>query len=113
MDSSRRRSETHRSTTVYQMTPTQLAANPIRARIVDVRQPDEVARGAIAGSTNIPLLELPARVVELDRAVPIVTVCRSGRRSQEAAEVLQAAGFTVANLDGGIDRWTSEGHPTL
>ena len=113
MDPSRRQSEPHRSTTVYQMTPTQLAANPVRARIVDVRQSDEVASGAIAGSTNIPLLDLPARVVELDRAIPIVTVCRSGRRSQEAAEVLQTAGFTVANLEGGIDRWTSEGHTTI
>ena len=98
---------------VYQMTPTQLAANPIRAQIVDVREPDEVARGSIAGGTNIPLPDLPARLVELDLAIPIVTVCQSGRRSQRAAEALQAAGYTVANLDGGIDRWTSEGRTTV
>jgi len=98
---------------VYQMTPTLLAANPIRARVLDVREPDEVADGTIAGSITIPLPELAARIVELDPTIPIVTVCRSGKRSQEAAELLQAAGFTVANLDGGIDRWTAEGHTTL
>ena len=96
---------------VYQMTPTLLAANPIQAHIVDVRDADEFASGAIAGSASIPLSDLPARCSQLDRAIPIITVCRSGRRSQSAAELLQAAGFMVANLDGGIDRWTSEGHP--
>ena len=55
----------------------------------------------------------PARLVELDLAIPIVTVCQSGGRSQRAAEALQAAGYTVANLDGGIDRWTSEGRTTV
>ena len=100
-------------TSIYQMTPTLLAANPIRAQVIDVREPDEVAVGAIAGSVNIPLADLTSRIGELDPTIPIVTVCRSGQRSQRAAEALQAAGFTVANLDGGIDRWTSEGHPTL
>ena len=97
--------------TVYQMTPTRLAANPIRVRIVDVREPGETAGSMIAGSTNIPLPDLRIRLGGLDPTVPIVTVCQSGRRSQRAAEVLQAAGFTVANLDGGIDRWTAEGRP--
>jgi rhodanese-related sulfurtransferase len=40
-------------------------------------------------------------------------VCRSGRRSQAAAEALAGAGFTVANLAGGMNRWTAEGRPTV
>ncbi len=95
------------------MTPTLLAANPIHAQVVDVREPEEVEGGAIAGSINIPLSDLTARIGDLDASIPVVTVCRRGRRSQQAAEALQAAGFTVANLDGGIDRWISEGHTTL
>ena len=98
---------------VYQMTPTLLAANPIHAQVIDVREPDEIEAGTIAGSVNIPLADLPSRIGELDSSFPMVTVCRSGQRSQRAAEALQAAGFTVANLEGGIDRWTAEGHPTL
>jgi rhodanese-related sulfurtransferase len=96
--------------TVHQMTPTQLAADAGRARVIDVREPAEVTGGVIAGTTNIPLDQLPARLGELDPDVPLVLVCRSGRRSRLAAEALAAAGFTVANLDGGIQRWLAEGH---
>jgi rhodanese-related sulfurtransferase len=69
--------------------------------------------GGRPGCANIPLSQLPARVGELDRGTPIVAVCRSGRRSQAAAEALAGAGFTVANLAGGMNRWTEEGHPTV
>lgn len=80
--------------------------------MIDVREPDEVATGAIAGSTNIPLGQLPARIGELDRTTPIVTVCQGGGRSQRAAEALAGVGFTVANLDGGMNRWLADGQPT-
>jgi rhodanese-related sulfurtransferase len=98
--------------TIPQLTPAQLAADTTGARVLDVREPDEVAAGAIAGSTSIPLGQLPARLGELDRATPIVTICQSGRRSQRAAEALAAAGFTVANLDGGMNAWLAAGRPT-
>ncbi len=78
--------------TVPQLTPAQVAAHS-GARIVDVREPDEVATGTIAGSTAIPLGQLADRAGELDPSVPVVTVCQSGRRSQEAAETLAAAGL--------------------
>jgi rhodanese-related sulfurtransferase len=99
--------------TVPQLSPAQLAADTAGAHVVDVREPAEVADGAITGSVNIPLSQLAARLRELDPAMPIVTVCRSGRRSQAAAEALTAAGFTVANLAGGMSRWTAEGCPTV
>jgi rhodanese-related sulfurtransferase len=99
--------------TVPQLSPAQLAADPAGAHVVDVREPAEVATGRIAGSVNIPLSQLAARARELDRTTPVVTVCRSGRRSQAAAEALAAAGFTVANLAGGMSRWTAEGRPIV
>ena len=49
---------------------------------------------------------------ELDAARPIVTVCRSGARSAQAAVLLQRAGWReVANLAGGLLRWRAEGRP--
>lgn len=96
--------------TIPQPTPTQVAAQT-SARVLDVREPDEVAAGAIAGSINIPLGELTARQDELDTAIPIITVCQSGRRSQRAAEALSAAGYGVSNLDGGMNAWTQDGKP--
>jgi rhodanese-related sulfurtransferase len=98
--------------TVPQLTPAQLAADTTGARVLDVREAQEVATGAIAGSTHIPLGQLATRVGELDRGTPIVTVCQSGGRSRRAAEALADAGFTVADLDGGMNAWLSDGQPT-
>jgi glyoxylase-like metal-dependent hydrolase (beta-lactamase superfamily II)/rhodanese-related sulfurtransferase len=84
------------------------------AQIVDVREPSEFdgALGHIAGATLIPLAELPTRLGELDRARPVVTVCRSGARSAQAAVLLGKAGVTqAANLAGGMLRWRAAGYP--
>ncbi|NEK96571.1 rhodanese-like domain-containing protein [Modestobacter muralis] len=93
-----------------QLTPTQVA-DQTSARVLDVREPDEVATGAIAGSINIPLGQLAARQDELDSATPIITVCQSGRRSQQAAEFLAAGGHQVGNLAGGMNAWIEDGKP--
>ncbi|MGY0195233.1 MBL fold metallo-hydrolase [Leptothrix sp. BB-4] len=88
-----------------------------RVQVVDVREPGEFgapagALGHIAGARLLPLGELPGRVDELDRDRPVVTVCRSGARSAQAAVLLQKAGLTrVANLAGGLLRWRGLGHP--
>jgi sulfur dioxygenase len=83
-------------------------------QIVDVREPAEFtgSLGHIRCATLIPLAELQARLPELDRARPVVTVCRSGTRSAQAAVLLGKAGLTqVANLAGGMLRWRAGGHP--
>jgi rhodanese-related sulfurtransferase len=81
---------------------------------VDVRERDEFdgPLGRIRAAVPIPLSELPQRSGELARDRPVVTVCRSGARSAQAAVLLQKAGFgDVANLAGGMVRWRAEGHP--
>ena len=40
------------------------------SQFIDVRQPEEVATGAIDGAINIPLGELPTRMQELRRSAP-------------------------------------------
>jgi rhodanese-related sulfurtransferase len=53
---------------------------------------------------------LPAQLATLPRTRPVVTVCRSGTRSAQAAVLLSRAGFgEVANLAGGMLRWHGEG----
>ena len=72
-------------------------------QFLDVREPGEVAGGTLDGAVNIPLRELPSRVVELDRHRRVVVLCHSGGRSARAAEFLAAAGFAdVVNLAGGM-----------
>jgi glyoxylase-like metal-dependent hydrolase (beta-lactamase superfamily II)/rhodanese-related sulfurtransferase len=97
----------------WEISPQALAEHARAAQIVDVRQPDEFngPLGHIGGARLVPLDELAARANELDRARPVVAVCRSGARSARAALLLQKAGFAeAANLAGGMLRWRAEGH---
>ena len=85
-------------------------------QIVDVRQPEEFdgALGHIAGARLLPLEQLTRRVDELQRERPVVTVCRSGARSAQAALQLAQAGFEqVANLAGRMLRWRATGAPVV
>jgi rhodanese-related sulfurtransferase len=80
------------------------------ALLLDVRQPEEWddALGHIDGARQIPLPELSGRLAEIDawKSKPIITVCRSGRRSEIARKALVDAGFEqVANMDGGMLAW--------
>ncbi|MDP8971563.1 MAG: rhodanese-like domain-containing protein [Actinomycetota bacterium] len=97
------------------MDATSLAARRAAARlqVLDVREPAEWDMGHIDGAVNVPLGELDERGEQLDRTVPVVTVCRSGERSSTAATALRAAGFDAENLDGGLAAWTAEGLPLL
>ncbi len=85
-----------------------------RTLILDVRNPEEIAICRIAGSTVIPLPELPGRLGELDPNVPMVVHCKSGVRSAKAIALLQSTGFSrLRNLKGGILAWAKEVDPSL
>ena len=72
-----------------------LAENPV---ILDVRTPQEYAGGHIKGSKNIPLDRIGGSINKLKKGNrPIVTCCRSGMRSQSAADQLNAAGIKAVN----------------
>jgi len=82
--------------------------------ILDVRNPEEIAICRIAGSTVIPLPDLPNRLGELSSAATIVVHCKSGVRSAQAIKLLQAAGFSrLKNLKGGILGWIKDVDPSL
>ena len=102
---------------VTQMDPAGLKARMDAGQsfcLLDVREPWEVARASLPGSLCIPLHEIPARLGELDAAAEIIVMCRSGGRSQRAAEFLAARGFgAVSNLQGGIEAWAREFDPSL
>lgn len=81
--------------------------------LLDVREPFEY-RMANLGGYLIPLGDLQKRINELDADRDIVVHCRSGARSQQAAEFLQKAGFkNVKNLAGGILAWSEKIDPTV
>ncbi|MGV0108930.1 rhodanese-like domain-containing protein [Arthrobacter sp. CP30] len=82
------------------------------AQILDVREDFEVAEGMIPGALHIPMGDLQARLPELDPAVPIIAVCRSGNRSARVADALNSAGFSADTMAGGMTAWTRAGLPT-
>jgi rhodanese-related sulfurtransferase len=85
-----------------------------RVQVLDVRDAAEFtdALGHLRGAHSLPLPLLSARLDQIDRQRPVVTVCRSGARSAQASVLLRKAGVEqVANLAGGMLRWRAEGYP--
>lgn len=103
---------------IPQLAPSELAAwraDPARQSplLIDVREPWEVAICSIVDSHPVPLRELVQRMGELPQQRELVLVCHKGLRSQVAARVLAAAGFSVHNLRGGIAAWADAVEPSL
>ena len=79
--------------------------------LLDCREPDEVATAKIAGSTHIPMREVPARLAELEphREGRIVVHCHHGGRSLRVTQFLRQQGLiNTQNLTGGIDAWSQQ-----
>lgn len=77
------------------------------ALLLDVRSPEEFARGHVDGAVNIPVQVLANRFHELgeDKHAPIVVHCHSGGRSRAAAHMLQQLGFRNVVDIGGMPNW--------
>ncbi len=84
------------------------AARASGARLLDVREPAELAADAIEGVTNIPLGSLRERYGELDKATPWIVVCRVGQRAYNAARFLRSRGYHVSVLMGGMLSYRAE-----
>ncbi len=65
--------------------------------IVDVRTRGEYSGGHVAGSINIPLNELPARMDEIKAMKQVVLCCASGMRSGNATALLKQNGINCYN----------------
>ena len=78
--------------------------------IVDVRRPDEFAKGHIPGAINVPnegiADEQPAELPDLDQV--LLVHCQTGRRSAAASKKLADIGYTRVLEFGGIMTWKGE-----
>ncbi len=86
------------------------------AVLLDVREPDEVAEGAVSSSmyetVHIVRGNLEAQVEARlpDKQRSVVVMCAGGVRSAFAAKSLGELGYTsVVSLIGGFNRWKDEG----
>lgn len=79
--------------------------------LLDVREPHELEICRLNYTLHIPMAELRFRLDELEqfKNSEIVVYCRSGRRSNMAAEFLKEVGLlSVKNLKGGVLAWSDE-----
>ena len=81
-------------------------ASPAPPVVLDVRTRSEWQSNRIAGSVNVPLNQLQARIAELPRNRRIVVHCAGGYRSSIAISMLQCHGVELlAELAGGMAAW--------
>ena len=80
--------------------------------VLDVREPDEYAEGALPGALHIPRGHLEAQVEGRisDKTTPVVVYCAGGVRSAFAARTLGELGYSnVLSMAGGFGKWKDEG----
>jgi len=80
-------------------------------RLLDVRSDEEWNASRIPAAEHRFLGRLPDSLDELDDSKTTAVQCQSGTRSAIAASILQASGFPVINLDGGLTAWQQAGLP--
>lgn len=81
-------------------------------QILDVRTPEEFAADHIGNAKNVNWLgnSFVSDAEKFDKSKPVFVYCKSGGRSQKAAEKLSELGFTtIYQLDGGILKWDAAG----
>ncbi|MES2629505.1 MAG: rhodanese-like domain-containing protein [Bacteroidota bacterium] len=83
-------------------------------QLIDVRELHEVEICEIGG-LHIPLAEVPGRLDEIKKDIPVIVHCRSGKRSANIINYLEATfGYTnLYNLKGGILEYAQEIDPDM
>lgn len=93
---------------ILQISADWVEAHLNKVTILDVRESDELNADSISipGAIHIPLGDLTSKLGEIPKSKPIVTLCRSGKRSAQATVILKKNGFSeLANIKGGIMEW--------
>ncbi len=94
-----------------------IEAGAASIHVIDVRQPDEWARGHIAGAELVPLNGIYSfgkalKDLHLPEDEDIIFVCASGQRSASASEIALVAGLKkVYNLANGMNGWATRRYP--
>jgi rhodanese-related sulfurtransferase len=82
--------------------------------LLDVREDFEVSIARLPFATHVPMGSVPERLADVPRDADVVVMCHSGVRSDHVARYLRANGYaSVANLEGGIDRYSREIDPSV
>ncbi|MFF9222041.1 rhodanese-like domain-containing protein [Streptomyces viridosporus] len=85
------------------------------AVLLDVREAPEWKAGHAPGAVHLPLTRLLAGAALPPDAQgrSVVAICRSGRRSQQAAQLLTDRGVDAVDVTGGMTAWAEAGLPVV
>lgn len=100
----------------YQLDPAavQRLMETAKPLILDVREKSEWDAERIAGSTHIPIRDLPKALDKLpeSKGAAIAIVCKVGYRSGIVMTIMRMWGYTnVRAMRGGLDAWKAAGLP--
>ena len=87
----------------------------VRVQVVDVREPHEWAIASFPDAVQIPLSQLAKRMHELDSAIDVVLLCKSGKRGILGIRALREAGYRgrLVNLEDGLIAWARDVDNTM
>ncbi|GAA4271046.1 rhodanese-like domain-containing protein [Aquimarina gracilis] len=83
-----------------------------KVQLIDVRTPDEYAKGYIEGAINIDFRNenFEEQIEKIDKSKPVAVYCGRGGRSSKCSAYMKKAGFKkIYDLDGGITEWKYKG----
>jgi rhodanese-related sulfurtransferase len=92
----------------------ELLAGAAPPRLLDVREPHEWTSelGHIEGAELIPMRTVPEKLAALKTETrEIISICKSGMRAGNVAELLAKNGVKVRVLQGGMMAWNAAGLP--
>ena len=99
---------------VFSFDQVRAGLNSNRIHLVDVREADEFADGHIPGAVNLPLSAFKAEQLPPPSEVPVVLMCRSGRRAGQALAIVEATGRSDVGLyPGSMIEWTEKNGPVV
>lgn len=99
---------------VFSFDQVRAALTSNRIHLVDVREADEFSAGHVPGAVNLPLSAFKAEQLPPPSDVPVVLMCRSGRRASEALAVVEASGRAdVGVFPGSMIEWTEKNGPVI
>ncbi|CYU53887.1 rhodanese-like domain-containing protein [Streptococcus suis] len=72
-------------------------------QLLDVRDPEEYSAGHIGCAINCPMDRIAAFDGPVDQHY--LLICKSGKRSKLAREIMSSKGFKANDIAGGMDAW--------
>lgn len=80
---------------------------------VDIRRPEDYAKGHLAGFVNIPFAQVGQNLDKLPKDKLIIVQCYTGQTASQTTGVLRMMGYNAKNLHFGFQGVTENKVPTV